>query len=87
MFESRFRDYGRLTDYPNTLRMIYDRELEIAKDSTVPIELDVIGLCCEYCEVSKASYLRDYQLEPDHNLDQDEYVIYHDDEIVLYLVH
>ena len=59
MFESRFRDYGRLDQFSaEGLRELFDY-LESIAECGEPVEIDVIGLCCEFSEESWASVKRD----------------------------
>lgn len=62
-FESAFRDYNRLNNFPTGLRELFTY-LEEYEDSTgEEIELDVIALCCDFHEEKLSVVLKEYSLE------------------------
>ena len=82
LFESRFRDYNRLSNFPKGLRDLYDYLNELAEDTKTPFELDVIALCCEFTEDSIENVLKENDIEDIEDLDTT--VIHVDDETVIY---
>lgn len=63
-FQNAFDRYGRSAQFSNTgLQLLFDYLEELSNDTGQDIELDVIGLCCQYSEYDKASFLRDYSLD------------------------
>lgn len=87
MFESRFKDYNRLNNFPKGLRDLWDHLQGLAADTGEPMELDVIALCCEYSEDSIANVLREHDLETIEDLEQATTVIHVDDETVIYVAY
>lgn len=62
-FERAFEDYGRLNNFPEGLRELFEY-LEEYEDSTgQEIELDVIALCCDFHEEKLQTVLKEYSLE------------------------
>jgi len=82
LFESRFRDYNRLSNFPKGLRDLYDHLSQLAKETETPFELDVIALCCEFTEDSIENVLKEHDIEDIEDLDTT--VIHVDDETVIY---
>lgn len=79
LFESRFKDYGRLDQFSYAgLKSLYNYLIETAEATGEPIELDVIALCCDYSEFTleeaKEQYGEDYE---------DYIVIYNDEQSVI----
>ena len=57
LFESRFRDYDRYDQFGYYgLKALYNYLEELASDCDVPapVEVDVIGLCCEFTHYASA---------------------------------
>lgn len=50
LFESRFRDYGRLDSFGGCkgLQALFNALEDLAESAGEPIKMDVIGLCCEF---------------------------------------
>lgn len=68
LFESRFSDYNRLDNYSGAgLKALFLYLEELAEDTEEPIEVDVIGLCCEFSEMSIEEACEQYQAE---NIDE-----------------
>ena len=84
LFESRFKDYGRLNQFPKGLRDLFEYLESLAKDTGKSIELDVIGLCCEFTEDTIENVLKEYDLESLDDLTQETLVIDVDDETIIY---
>lgn len=49
-FREAFRNYNRLNNFPNSLGELFDYLEELEQDGGHEMELDVIGLCCDYEE-------------------------------------
>lgn len=60
LFELRFRDYNRLSHFPTGLRALFDHLEQLEEEMGEELELDVIGLCCEFHEMTIGEALRDY---------------------------
>ena len=58
-FSEAFRCMGRASQFQN-LEWLYDYLEELADDTNHVIELDVIGLCCEYAEDTYDSIVDSY---------------------------
>ena len=84
MFEQRFRDYGRLKQFPTGLRALWDFLEGLAEDTGEPFELDVLALCCEFTEDDIESVLHDYGMEDIQELYDHTFVIEVDDETIIY---
>lgn len=84
MFEARFKDYGRLSNFPTGLRALYSHLESFAEDMGQPLEIDVIGLCCEFTESSVADVLKEYDLETIDDLYDQTMVIPIDKRTVIY---
>ena len=63
LFESRFRDYKRLDNFPLGLRDLFNHLESIARDCDEPLEVDVIALCCDYNEIN----IKDIERETGYN--------------------
>ena len=65
-FENAFDRYGRKDQFSYTgLQMLFDYIVELSNDMGHDIELDVIGLCCQYSELDKEDYLMAYKHDDD----------------------
>lgn len=51
-FRKAFEDYDRLNQFENTLGKLFDYLEEVEESTGEEIELDVIGLCCDFTEWS-----------------------------------
>lgn len=49
-FREAFRRYDRTGNFPNSLRALFDYLEEYESDCGTKVELDVVGLCCEFEE-------------------------------------
>ena len=58
VFESAFRDYNRLDNFPTGLRALFEYLEEFEDSMGEEIELDVIALCCDYHEEKLSVVLR-----------------------------
>jgi len=61
-FVEEFRNYGREDQFSHEgKKALYDYLEELSEDIGEPIELDIIGLCCDYTEYdSLEEFLNDY---------------------------
>ena len=86
MFESRFYDYDRQSHFPRGLRALYDYLCELAADTGEPLEVDVIGLCCDFAEIDVEDVQRETGYETLEELCQNTTVIHIDDYTIIYQV-
>jgi len=84
LFESRFKDYNRLGQFPTGLRDLFDYLESLAEDAETPLELDVIALCCEYTEDTIENVLKEYSLDSLEELQAETLVIEVDSETIIY---
>ena len=64
LFIDMFRKYNRLDNYSyEGLKELYEYLLNLSDDMQEPIELDVIGLCCDYYEGNAQEIVNDYKDE------------------------
>ena len=85
-FEQAFRNAGRFGgDNDNfsyeALQLLFEYFEEVEDSCDTEIELDVIAICCDYCEMSKKELISNYKIEL-HSLNNAEE---DDDEIADYL--
>jgi len=65
-FIQAFHDHDRGNQFtPEALGYIFDYLEQMAEDSGLPYELDVIALCCAISELSVEEVVRDYILDQD----------------------
>lgn len=63
-FRAAFEAYGRKDQYsPEALRMIFDYLEEYSDSTGEPVELDVIGICCEISEMTYTEAADAYRIE------------------------
>ena len=62
-FESAFRDYNRLDNFPTGLRELFKYLEEYEESTGEDLELDVIVLCCDYHEEKLSVVLKEYSLK------------------------
>ena len=71
-FVDAFHAYDRYDAFGyQALRVIFDYLEEYEESTGEEVELDVIAICCEYCEQSWQDIARDYDVDVD-GLDDDE---------------
>ena len=87
MFHDAFRDYYRLENFSYDARSALYEYLTSVECDDFEIELDVIGLCCDYAEDKIENVLKEYSLESLEDLENATCVVWHDDENVLYLAY
>ena len=64
LFIDMFRKYNRLDNYSyEGLSELYEYLVNLSDDMQEPIELDVIGLCCDYYESTAQDIINDYKEE------------------------
>lgn len=65
LFESRFKDYGRVGPNKNFsyrgLDVLFEYLEDLEQDLGEQIELDVIALCCDYRELTLSELWSDYE--------------------------
>lgn len=70
-FIRAFRDAGRDDNFSRDgLELLFD----YFEDSGVQLELDVIGICCEYAENSIEAIIECYSIDIDEDMDEDDKV-------------
>lgn len=63
-FRSAFYDMGRKDQYsPEALEMIFDYLEEYSDSTGEPVELDVIGICCEMSEMTYTEAAEAYNID------------------------
>ena len=70
-FMQAFIDFGRKENFsPSALRALFDYYTDIEDGTGEEIELDVIGICCDWCEYDAEDLLLDYpdvlHIRPSH---------------------
>ena len=73
-FREAFRLAGRMDQFSyEGLEVLFDYLDELSEDIGEPIELDVVALCCEYCESSIEELIDNYNIDvSDADGDEDE---------------
>jgi hypothetical protein len=72
-FERAFVDAGRKDQFSHeALGLLFDYLEEYEESTGEEIELDVVALCCDYCEDTWQSIARAFNIELDENEDEDE---------------
>jgi hypothetical protein len=79
-FHSRFHDYGRDDQFsPAGLDALYEYLTELEDDCGQEIELDIVGLCCEYSEFTSDELVEEFgYLVPDDYSTDDDYPHYYE---------
>lgn len=71
-FVRTFEAYNRADQYSReALRVIFDYLEEYSDSTGEPVELDVIGICCDYYEASWQDIARDYSIDLSEYADYD----------------
>ena len=86
LFESRFRDYKRLDQFPKGLRNLFNYLEDLATDMDTPIEIDVISLCCDYTEINVKDIENETGCEDIEDLRSNTTVIEVDTDTIIYQV-
>jgi hypothetical protein len=74
-FVQAFKDAGRAHQYSQRgLQAIYDYIEDYERDSGEEIELDVVGLCCDWTECSYQEIADDYDIDLSDCEDDDDKV-------------
>jgi hypothetical protein len=85
IFKDTFRNYGRQDQFSSRgLELLFDYLEELENDTGDEMELDVIGLCCDWTESSLTEVLKEYDLDSLEDLQDSTQVIVVDDETVIY---
>ena len=85
-FEQAFRSHGRFGgDHDNfsyeALQLLFEYFEELEDSCDTEIELDVIAICCDFTEATKAELVSDYEIELNSLNTEDE----DEDEVSAYL--
>ena len=84
LFQSRFEDYGRDRQFSDSgLRALYDHLDELAKDTGEPIEVDVIGLCCEWRDFAPGEAEKEYDMTLKELYQHGGMIIEHDEGVLI----
>ena len=66
-FRDAFHACGRGTQFSyQALGLIFD----YLDDMSEPVELDVVGICCDYCEMHADDIIEAYSLDADTDVEQ-----------------
>lgn len=84
LFESRFRDYKRLDNFPKGLRDLFNYLEGLAESTDNPINLDVIAVCCEFSEINIEDIERETGCEDLDDLKNNTTVIEVEEETIIY---
>ncbi len=69
MFKDQFRAYGRQDQFSNeALGLLFDYLEEHEAGSGEETELDVIAICCEFCEMSEEEIRQNWSLDEEENI-------------------
>ena len=64
LFRSRFKDYDRVGEGKNFswrgVDLLFEYLEQLAEDLGEPIELDVIGICCDFAEYSSEELYKEF---------------------------
>jgi hypothetical protein len=83
-FEQAFESAGRSSQFPSGLQALFEHLESYESDTGEEIELDVIGLCCDYTEDTIENVLKEYDMESIEELRDNTTVIEVDDETIIY---
>ncbi len=86
MFYSRFKDYGRIDQFPKGLYELFTYLESLAENTELPLEIDVIGLCCEFAEIHTDDVKNETGCEDIEKLEQMTTVLKIDDDTIIYEV-
>lgn len=65
-FKNAFDRYGISAQFSNTgLQLLFDYIEDLSNDMGKGMELDVIGLCCQYAEYTLEEFLKYYKHDDD----------------------
>lgn len=72
-FRDAFRAHGRTENFSYLgLELLFNYLEELEEETGEEIELDVVGLCCDYCEDTADSIANDYSIDmPDATTDEE----------------
>lgn len=69
-FRDAFRNYNRLDNFSyEGARVLFDYLDQLSDDTGKNYELDVIGLCCEFTEMSEDEVRAYYPIDPDDDVE------------------
>ena len=65
-FRAAFQAYDRIGQFTyEGLQMLYEFLIEMEDDTGVELELDVIAICCDFCEDIPADIANNYRISED----------------------
>jgi hypothetical protein len=83
-FRQCFEDYGRQNQFSwNAFDALFDYYNEISEGCGEPFKMDVIGICCDWCEYDTMQEAAEaYDIDEDIDRDDDEAVLewFHDNQ-------
>lgn len=80
-FRDAFRNFDRLENFSyEGARVLFDYLEQYEEDADQEIELDVIGLCCDYSEDTAEDIAQNYGISLTDDLDEDDIAAMDDDE-------
>ena len=62
-FRQAFENYDRLNHFPKGLESLFEYLESLEDDTGTELELDVVGLCCDFAEDTLSNVLKEYNLE------------------------
>jgi hypothetical protein len=72
-FRDAFKQAGRENQFSyEGLEVLYDALQDFSESDATPYELDVIGLCCEYSEMTLSDLLESYNITDEKLTDDNE---------------
>lgn len=70
-FRQAFYDYERQDNFPNGgLSVLWDYLESYEEDTGQELELDVIALCCDFCQMSYEDVAREYRVDVSERYDK-----------------
>ena len=88
MFEARFLDHGQDHHFTREgLKTLFQLLEDQARDTGVPVEIDVTWLCCEFAEGNLEDVLTDYEVDTFEDFCGCTLAVLVDEDTVLYQVY
>lgn len=83
-----FRLYNRANDFSyEAKRVLYDALLGIAEEQQTPMEVDIIAICGEYCEIRKDEVSSETEAKGLEELYDHTWVLGETDDTVIYEIY